>query len=61
MTVGLKQGDILSIVLFNQHINVIPSALDDTNHGAGRKCPPMLAKSPLNSLRFANDLAIFSL
>ena len=57
-TIGLKQGGILSTIFFNLFINDLPLLLADTSNGDIQK--PKLEDTNINSLLFADDLAIFS-
>ena len=63
-TLGLRQGDILSIIFFfllindlpSVLINDLPSVLDTKTNNEN----PMLNTTNVNSLVFADDFAIFS-
>ena len=59
--IGLKQGDILSIIFFNLFINDLPMLLEKHSTQSEESKPPELFNTEINSLLFANDLAIFSL
>jgi len=56
-TVGLKQGDVLSTLLFNLFINDLPKELSK-KHKVNDVDIPTLADTKINSLLFADDLAI---
>ena len=60
-SIGLKQGDVLSSILFNFYINLLGllfegSSFSDTINGT-----PILHDTKINNFLFADDFAIFSL
>ena len=61
-TIGLKQGDILSTILFNIYINDLPrQLLEDSRSSNTISDIPYQDDTKINNLLFADDLAIFSL
>ena len=60
-SIGLKQGDVLSTILFNIYISHLPRQLLENS-----RCPdtindiPYLHDTKIKNLLFADDLAIFS-
>ena len=61
-TIGLKQGDVLSTILFNIYINDFPRRLlQDSRSSDTISDIPHLDDTKINDLLFADDLSIFSL
>ena len=61
-TIGLKQSDILSTILFNIYINDLPrQLLEDSRSSNIISDIPYQDDTKINNLLFADDLAIFSL
>ena len=54
--IGVKQGDVLSTLLFNIFVNDIPHEISKQS-----KYSIHLFNTPINSLLFADDLVIFAL
>ena len=60
-SIGLKQDDILSTMFFNLFINDLPVQLEKHNTQSEESESLELFNTQVNSLLFADDLAIFSL
>ena len=60
-SIGLKQDDILSAMFFNLFMNDLPIQLEEHNTQSEESESPELFNAQINSLLFADDLAIFSL
>ena len=61
-TIGLKQGDVLSLILFNIYINDSPrQLLENSRFPDTINDIPYLNETKINNLLFASDLPIFLL
>ena len=61
-TIGLKQGDMVSTILFNIYINDLPRQLLENSRSVDTiDGIPCLDDTKINNLLFADDLAIFPL
>ena len=61
-TIDLKQGDVLSTILFSIYINEVPRRLvEDSRYWDTVSDMPYLDETKINNLLFADDLAILSL
>ena len=61
-TIGLKQGDVRSTILFNIYINDFPRRLlEDSRSPDALSDIPYLDDTKINNLMFSDELAIFLL
>ena len=61
-TIGQKQGDVLSTILFNIHINELPGQfLEDSRSSDNINDIQYLDDTKINNILFVDDLVIFSL
>ena len=61
-TIGQKQGDVLSTILFNIHINELPGQfLEDSRSSDNINDIQYLDDTKINNLLFVDDLVFFSL
>ena len=60
-TIGLKQGDVTSTILFSNYISDLPGLLlEDSRSSDTINDTPYLYDTKINNLMFSDDLAIFS-
>ena len=61
-TIGQKQGDVHSTILFNIHINELPGQfLEDSRSSDNINDIQYLDDTKINNILFVDDLVIFSL